>query len=102
VYNPTSRRHADRGDYPERPLGALGNIHADASGVAAFDFVDEGVRLIGPLSVVGRCIGITAGVDDCGRGSNAASGVDGNAGPLVAAGIIGIAAPGTAPLGVGP
>ncbi len=92
--HPRRRRHtpaADRDD-DERPLGALGNIEAGADGVAVFDFVDRHVRLIGPLSVIGRAVGVTAGADDGGRGGTPDSAVDGSAGPIVAAGVIGIAA----------
>ena len=46
-----------------RPAGALGNIEADDAGVAQFDFEDGLVRLVGPLSVIGRSIGVALGED---------------------------------------
>lgn len=39
-----------------RHVGALGNIEADANGVANINIVDRMVKLYGPISVDGRAI----------------------------------------------
>lgn len=51
-YNPFGKFHGGPKD-PERHVGDLGNIQADADGVARVSIVDLQVRLRGPLSVVG-------------------------------------------------
>jgi superoxide dismutase, Cu-Zn family len=77
-------------------VGDLGNIEADENGVAAVDIVltsansNAVVHLIGPHSVIGRSIVIAAGEDDQGRGGYDTSLQTGNAGPRVAAGVIGL------------
>jgi superoxide dismutase, Cu-Zn family len=72
-------------------VGDLGNIVADESGTAMVDITDRHVQLLGPHSVLGRSLVITAGADDMGRGGHENSLVTGNTGPRVAAGIIGLA-----------
>ena len=52
---------------------------------------DSFVKLIGPHSVIGRSIVVTAGEDDLGRGGHDLSLSTGNSGPRVAGGVIGIA-----------
>jgi Cu-Zn family superoxide dismutase len=89
-FNPLSAAGWALREDEDRPVGALGNIEADESGTANIQFTDRHVRLIGPLSVLGRAIAITANEDDGGKGGAAASGVDGNAGAIIAAGVIGI------------
>ena len=111
VFNPLMRPHAlprarEGGDEDfdlageERPAGALGNIVADAEGVSTFDFLDHLLHLVGPLSVIGRSLGITRD-EDRGSDTQLASApsepgplpsCDGGAGPIIAAGVIGIAA----------
>jgi Cu-Zn family superoxide dismutase len=81
VYNPYGRAHADR-EAADRPTGALGNVHADEHGVADFAFLDPGLKIFGPLSILGRGLVVTQRPDDA---------LDGNAGPIVAAGVIGVA-----------
>ena len=44
-----------------------GNIDADDAGVCKVHLEDRMVRLIGPHSVIGRSIVVTAGEDDLGR-----------------------------------
>ena len=51
-YNPFSKYHGGPED-SERHVGDLGNIQADADGVAHVDIVDLQVQLKGPWSVVG-------------------------------------------------
>jgi len=51
-YNPFGKFHGGPKD-TERHVGDLGNIQADAYGVASIDIVDLQVQLRGPFSVVG-------------------------------------------------
>jgi Cu-Zn family superoxide dismutase len=71
-------------------VGDLGNILADESGTAHVDIRDQRISLTGPHSVLGRSIVVYAGEDDQGRGGHENSSTTGNAGPRVAAGVIGI------------
>jgi Cu-Zn family superoxide dismutase len=48
------------------------------------------VKLIGPHSIIGRSIVITANEDDLGRGGHELSLSTGNSGPRIAGGVIGI------------
>ncbi|CAM9867467.1 unnamed protein product [Laminaria digitata] len=73
-------------------VGDLGNIDADDAGVCKVQLEDRMVRLIGPHSVIGRSIVITAGEDDLGRGGHELSLTTGNAGARVCGGVVGIAA----------
>jgi superoxide dismutase, Cu-Zn family len=72
-------------------VGDLGNIVADEHGVAVVDVVDAVVQLLGPHSVIGRSVVVTAGADDEGRGGHENSLTTGNSGPRIAAGVIGLA-----------
>jgi copper chaperone for superoxide dismutase len=58
-------------------LGDLGNITSDESGRAAFRIIDKYIKV---HDIIGRSLAVTAQADDLGRGSNAESKVDGNAG----------------------
>lgn len=93
-FMPFSNPHGAR-DAERRHVGDLGNLSADASGVAEADFVDSKVTLPGPAlsgtaSILGRAVVVHAGRDDL------ASQPSGDAGPRVACGVVGIAGP-TAP-----
>jgi hypothetical protein len=68
----------------------LGNITADARGVARFAFPDSRVHLSGPWSVIGRAVAVASGRDDAGARSTTVSKVDGSAGPPAAWGVIGL------------
>jgi len=83
-FNPTGAPHAGP-DAAERHVGDLGNITANAQGMATYDRVDRVVRLDGPRSVVGRGIIVHAGADDL------SSQPTGAAGGRVACGVIGVA-----------
>lgn len=77
-------------------VGDLGNIVVDATGNCTVDITDKTVQLVGPHSVLGRSLLIAAGEDDQGRGGHENSLSTGNAGPRIAAGVIGLALPTTA------
>ncbi len=82
-FNPSGHSHGGRGAI-DRHAGDLGNLHADASGYAHLDFIDDHLKLSGDTSVVGRSIIIHAGADDF------TSQPSGAAGARIAQGVIGI------------
>ena len=73
--------------------GDLGNLEADAAGVATIKLDDSQVKIFGPHSVIGRSVVICAGADDEGRGGQENSTTTGNAGPRIAFGVVGLANP---------
>lgn len=86
-FNPTKMPHAAQ-TAGMRHEGDLGNVTADASGNAHVDILDSKLKLDGPNSIVGRAVIVHANPDDL------KTQPAGNAGPRVACGVIGIAAPG--------
>ena len=88
-FNPFGKNHGGPSE-ETRQVGSLGNITANEEGVAKIDISDNLVKLIGPQSVIGRSIAVHASEDDLGKGGHENSLVDGNSGPIVGAGIIGI------------
>jgi len=82
-FNPHHTAHGRPGD-KIRHVGDLGNIVANADGVAKFKKTDGVIALSGENSIVGRSIVIHAKADDFGQPT-------GNAGARVAYGVIGIA-----------
>jgi len=89
-FNPTSQDHGDRGA-AVRHVGDLGNLTVDGQGNASDTISDSLLKLIGPHSVVGRTIVFHGGVDDLGLSLHPDSKINGNAGPRLACGVIGIA-----------
>lgn len=89
-FNPAQKKHGAKED-EERHHGDLGNITTDGDGVAKGEMEDKLLKLIGPESIVGRCIVVHAGTDDLGKGGNEESLKTGNAGGRAACGVIGIA-----------
>ena len=91
-YNPTNQQHGPRDingvATTKRHLGDLGNIKADSTGVATFNFSDTYIVLLGTNNVIGRGIIITLNTDDLGKGGNAQSLIDGNSGPAVGCGVV--------------
>jgi Cu-Zn family superoxide dismutase len=69
-----------------RHTGDLGNLEANADGIAEIDFADARIALDGARSILGRSLVVHAGEDTYGQPS-------GGAGPRVAVGVIGIARP---------
>mmetsp|Transcript_20450 Transcript_20450/g.72329 ORF Transcript_20450/g.72329 Transcript_20450/m.72329 type:complete len:162 (-) Transcript_20450:47-532(-) len=92
-YNPFGRTHGAPGD-EDRQVGDLGNLEVGKDGVAVVNIDDRMVKLIGPFSVIGRSLVVYEFEDDYGRGGKEMSLVNGNAGSVMAAGVIGLAAPG--------
>jgi Cu-Zn family superoxide dismutase len=84
-YNPDE---VDHGDIDSGHVGDLGNIIADAEGIAEFSIVAERVDLMGDRSVVGRAIVVHENQDDLGQGGDAESLKTGNAGDRLACGVI--------------
>jgi len=92
IISSSGKTHGAPGD-EQRMVGDLGNIVADEQGVCVVDIEDSVVKLIGPHSVIGRSVVVAAGQDDQGRGGHENSLSTGNAGPRIAAGVIGLAVP---------
>lgn len=78
-FNPSNLEHGAP-NAAVRHAGDLGNIEADASGVAKVNITDKQVTLVGDNSVVGRTLVVHAGVDDLGVGGHELSKTTGNAG----------------------
>ncbi|KAJ3087701.1 hypothetical protein HK102_010479 [Quaeritorhiza haematococci] len=88
-YNPFGKTHGAP-DAEERHVGDLGNVVAGADGTVETTITDKLVKLIGPLSVVGRTVVVHADEDDLGLGGHELSKTTGNAGARSACGVIGI------------
>jgi len=80
-FNPTGMPHAAPYEV-KRHMGDLGNIVADASGIAKFSQVDHAAKLEGPNSIIGHAVIIHADPDDF------KTQPAGNAGKRVACGVI--------------
>ncbi|XP_014222507.1 superoxide dismutase [Cu-Zn], chloroplastic-like [Trichogramma pretiosum] len=90
-FNPDKRQHGGPDDF-SRHVGDLGNVLADAQGVAHINMVDRQIALLGNRSIVGRAFVVHALPDDLGRGGNEGSRTTGNAGDRLACGVVGISA----------
>ena len=73
-------------------MGDLGNISANADGVAVVDIVDHHIQLRGPHSVIGRAVVVHEKADDLGKGGHKDSLTTGNAGARLACGIVALSA----------
>ncbi len=62
-FNPAGVAHAGP-NAEERHIGDLGNITADANGMAHADFVDSHLRIMGDYSIVGKGVVLHADPDD--------------------------------------
>lgn len=89
-YNPDKLNHGAPKD-EIRHVGDLGNIRADANGVANTAFSDSLITLMGSRSIIGRGVIVHQDVDDLGKGGNADSLKTGNAGARAACGVVGFA-----------
>ncbi|GBG28355.1 Superoxide dismutase Cu-Zn [Hondaea fermentalgiana] len=88
-FNPHGKNHGGP-DADERHVGSLGNVEADADGKATVSISDKLVKLIGPQSIIGRAIAVMSQEDDLGLGGQEQSLINGNAGPAIAFGVVGI------------
>ncbi len=84
-YNPGNVPHGRPGD-KNRHVGDLGNIDANEAGVATINMQDSVIALNGPHSIIGRSVVVHAEEDRFTQ-------PQGNAGPRIAVGVIGIANP---------
>jgi Cu-Zn family superoxide dismutase len=82
-FNPAMQKHGGPMDM-ERHEGDMGNVTADANGVAHLEFTDKMLTFDGQNSIIGRGIIVHAKEDDL------TSQPVGNAGPRVACGTIAI------------
>ncbi|HZR06867.1 MAG TPA: superoxide dismutase family protein [Candidatus Udaeobacter sp.] len=82
-FNPTHKPHAGP-DAPERHVGDMGNVQADASGKATLEYVDHQISLSNDeQSAIGRSVVVHAKADDL------KSQPAGDSGARVACGVIG-------------
>jgi len=88
-FNPKGMTHGAPQD-KIRHVGDLGNVVADANGVARVSITDDVISLCGPNSIIGRAFVVHSGVDDLGKGGAPDSLTTGNAGSRIGCGIIGI------------
>lgn len=94
-FNPAGKTHGAPTD-EERHAGDLGNITANADGVALVDLSDVQIPLDGPNSILGRAVVVHELEDDLGTGDHSEPGTQGktskttgNAGARLACGVIG-------------
>jgi len=80
-FNPGNMKHGAR-ESVESHAGDLGNIEADANGVATFSFLDRRLSLFGEDGIVGRALVVHKDADDL------ASQPAGDSGPRVGYGAI--------------
>uniref|UniRef100_A0A0A7DP43 Superoxide dismutase [Cu-Zn] n=2 Tax=Saccharinae TaxID=1648026 RepID=A0A0A7DP43_SACSP len=88
-FNPNNLTHGAPED-EVRHAGDLGNIVANAEGVAEATIVDTQIPLSGPNSVVGRAFVVHELEDDLGKGGHELSLSTGNAGGRLACGVVGL------------
>ena len=82
-FNPMKMDHGAPKD-AKRHVGDMGNIEANAKGVAKFEYVDPTLKFMGATSIIGRGVIVHEKPDDFKQPT-------GNAGGRVAAGTIGVA-----------
>ncbi len=82
-FNPFGKMHGAPND-SVRHCGDLGNIVADKSGKASYEYIDKMLLFEGENSIIGRSVIVHKNQDDL------KSQPAGNAGPRVACGVIGI------------
>jgi len=91
-FNPNNLTHGAPED-EVRHAGDLGNIIANADGVAEATIVDKQIPLTGPNAVVGRALVVHELEDDLGKGGHELSLTTGNAGGRLACGVVGLTVP---------
>ncbi|KAG7947345.1 hypothetical protein I3843_14G089800 [Carya illinoinensis] len=88
-FNPKNLTHGAPED-EVRHAGDLGNIVANADGVAEATIVDSQIPLSGPNAVIGRALVVHELEDDLGKGGHELSLTTGNAGGRLACGVVGL------------
>ncbi|KAG8680233.1 Superoxide dismutase [Cu-Zn] [Ceratobasidium sp. 423] len=88
--NPTNKTYGGP-QSDERHMGDLGNINADAHGVAKVDIYDSMVSLCGENNIIGRGFVVHNGEDDLGLGNFNDSKINGHSGTRFACGTIALA-----------
>lgn len=83
-FNPLNMPHGAPTD-EKRHVGDMGNLTADESGNAHYEWIDKMMTLDGPNTIIGRGVIVHQGEDDLKTQPT------GNAGPRVACGVIGSA-----------
>ncbi|ENN76399.1 superoxide dismutase [Cu-Zn] 2 [Dendroctonus ponderosae] len=91
-FNPNDKEHGGPTD-ADRHAGDLGNIEANAEGVAKINITDKQISLSGANSIIGRTVVVHADPDDLGKGGHELSKTTGNAGGRLACAVIGLAQP---------
>ncbi|XP_050313847.1 uncharacterized protein LOC126748563 isoform X2 [Anthonomus grandis grandis] len=87
-FNPYNATHGAP-DASERHVGDLGNIEANATGIAEIKFVDKIISLDGTNNILGRGVVVHQDEDDLGLGGAEDSKTTGHAGARVGCGVIG-------------
>lgn len=88
-FNPFKKTHGCPG-MSQRHVGDLGNLVTDKNGVVKYRMFDDVIKLRGTkANIIGRGLIIHADPDDCGKGGNEASLINGNAGKRIACAVIG-------------
>jgi Cu-Zn family superoxide dismutase len=88
-FNPYGKKHGCPNS-SERHVGDLGNLVTNEKGEARYIMYDNVIKLRGTKSnIIGRGLIIHQDEDDCGKGNNQASSINGNAGKRIACAIIG-------------
>ena len=64
-------------------MGDLGNIQADAKGIAHFKLSSKIIEVVGYYSILGRGVVVHLNKDDLGMGMNMASEENGNSGARI-------------------
>ena len=90
-FNPLKKDHGGP-DAEVRHVGDLGNVEANANGVANVNITDKVIQLQGPHNIIGRTLVVHADPDDLGKGGVELSKTTGNAGARLACGVVGITA----------
>ncbi|XP_062013938.1 superoxide dismutase [Cu-Zn], chloroplastic [Rosa rugosa] len=88
-FNPKNLTHGAPED-EVRHAGDLGNIIANADGVAEATIMDSQIPLTGPNAVIGRALVVHELEDDLGKGGHELSLSTGNAGGRLACGVVGL------------
>jgi Cu-Zn family superoxide dismutase len=88
-FNPYKKTHGCPG-MRNRHVGDLGNLKTDTNGMVQYQMIDNLIKLRGSkANIIGRGLIIHEDMDDCGKGNNDASLINGNAGKRIACSIIG-------------